>query len=253
MEFDPWLDNLPKYFAADGDIVMSHILTVLSSAFPDGEDYFVRSVEAVRDRIDDPQLRGDVEGFIGQESMHGREHRALNTRLAELGYLTGAMGSYVRKTYTLRKLIQTKKFNLAVTAALEHYTATLAETLLTDPRARAMIGDDGVRYLLMWHALEESEHKAVAFDVYKQVGGSELTRQVAMWLTHLTFVLETSIWTAISVANDPRGPTPPCPFGAQPGAVAPLTVRLPDTGAPPVSIPSPRVPSQRPRHERADR
>ena len=202
MEFDPWLDNLPKYFAADGDIVMSHILTVLSSAFPDGEDYFVRSVEAVRDRIDDPGLRGDVEGFIGQESMHGREHRALNTRLAELGYLTGAMGAYVRKTYTLRKLIQTKKFNLAVTAALEHYTATLAETLLTDPKARAMIGDDGVRYLLMWHALEESEHKAVAFDVYKQVGGSELTRQVAMWLTHLTFVLETSIWTAISVAHD---------------------------------------------------
>src|SRR5437870_4459684 len=60
MEFDACFDDLPKHFAAGGDIVMSHVLTVLSSLFPDGEEYFVRSVEAVRDRIDEPRLRGDV-------------------------------------------------------------------------------------------------------------------------------------------------------------------------------------------------
>ena len=204
MEFDPWLADLPKYFAADGDIVMSHVLTVLSSVFPDGEDYFVRSVEAARDGITDPQLREDVEGFVGQEEMHGREHRALNSRLAELGYPTREIGAYVQRITKFRERLQSKKFNLAVTAALEHYTATLAEMLLTDPNARAQIGYDGVRYLLMWHALEESEHKAVAFDVYKQAGGGELTRQAAMWMTHLTFLLETSIWTAISLAKDPE-------------------------------------------------
>src|SRR5438876_8018303 len=155
MEFDPWLDDLPDHFAADGDIVMSHVLAVLSSVFPDGEDYFVRSVEAVRDRIKDPKLRQDVEGFIGQESMHGREHRALNEPLAELGYPTRAIGTYVQRLTALRERFQSKKANLAVTAALEHYTASLAETLLNDPRARAEIGHDGVRYLLLWHALEE--------------------------------------------------------------------------------------------------
>src|SRR6266550_4730413 len=160
---------MSTHFAADNDIVTSHVLAVLSSVFPDGEDYFVRSVEAVRDRIEDPRLREDVDGFIGQESMHGREHRALNERLAEL----------------------------------EHYTATLAETLLTDPEARAELGHDGVRYLLVWHALEESEHKAVAFDVYKQTGGTERMRVATMWPVHVTFVLETSIWTVISLAMDP--------------------------------------------------
>src|SRR2546421_1966215 len=203
MEFDAWFDGMPRHFAADGDIVMSHILAVLSSVFPDGEDYFVRSVEAVRDRIDDPQLREDVEGFVGQESMHGREHRALNERLAELGYPTRAIGTYVRRLTAFRERLQNEKANLAVTAALEHYTATLAETLLTDPEARAEIGYDGVRYLLMWHALEESEHKAVAFDVYKRVGGSERMRVAMMWVVHLNFVLETSIWTLISLAMDP--------------------------------------------------
>ena len=203
MEFDAWFGDMPEHFAADGDIVTSHLLSVLSSVFPDGEDYFVRSVEAVCDRIEDPKLRQDTDGFIGQESMHGREHRALNERLAELGYPTRAIGTYVKKLTAFRERHQNEKANLAVTAALEHYTATLAETLLTEPEARAEIAHDGVRYLLMWHALEESEHKAVAFDVYKRVGGTERMRVAMMWLVHLNFVLETSIWTVISLAMDP--------------------------------------------------
>ena len=203
MEFDSWLERLPKYFAPDGDIVMSHVLSVLSSVFPDGEDYFVRSVSAVQDRIHEPELRRDVAGFIGQEEMHGREHRALNTKLAELGYPTEAIGRYVRRITEFRERFQGERANLAFTAALEHYTATLAETLLSHPEARDAVGYDGVKYLLMWHALEESEHKAVAFDVYKEMGGTERMRVLTMWITHLTFVLETSIWTAISLAMDP--------------------------------------------------
>lgn len=203
MEFEERFRDLPKHFAAESDVVMSHILAVLSSVFPDGEDYFVRSVEAALDDIDDPQLRREVEGFIGQESMHGREHRALNERLAELGYPTRAIGAYVRGLTSLRERFQGRRANLAYTSALEHYTATLAETLLGDPEARAVVGHQGVRELLMWHALEEAEHKSVAFDVFRQAGGTERMRVVIMWLTHLTFLLETSVWTIASLALDP--------------------------------------------------
>jgi uncharacterized protein len=202
MEFDEWVADLPKYFAANGDIVMSHILTVLSSTFPDGEDFFVRSVTAARDQITDPQLLADVDGFIGQEEMHGREHRVLNDRLAELGYPTVGIGKYVRGLYWVRERIQTKKVNLAFTAALEHYTATLAELLLTSEEARTAVGRPGARDVLTWHALEESEHKAVAFDVYQAVGGTERMRIVVMWLTHLLFIFETSVMAAISLARD---------------------------------------------------
>jgi len=202
MDFEASLDDLPKYFARDGDILGSHVLTVLSSVFPDGEDFFVRSVERVRDRIEDPQLQTDVEGFVGQESMHGREHRVLNERLAELGYPTRAIGKYIVKTLEWRERIQSEKFNLAVTAALEHYTATLAETILGNPEARDEVGHDGVRHLLMWHALEEAEHKSVAFDVYRAMGGTERMRKAAMWVVHLNFIFETGTWTIISVAQD---------------------------------------------------
>jgi predicted metal-dependent hydrolase len=202
MEFNTSFDDVPKHFAAGGDIVMSHILAVLSGVFPDGEDYFVRSVERARDQVTDPRLQRDVEGFVGQESMHGREHRVLNARLAELGYPTGAIGTYVRRLFATRERIDNLHLHLAFTAALEHYTATLAETLLTDADARAEVGHAGVRNLLLWHALEESEHKAVAFDVYQQTGGTERMRIVTMWLTHLLFIVETGTWTLISLSMD---------------------------------------------------
>src|SRR4051812_23143671 len=203
MEFDEWVAALPKYFAANGDVVMSHILTVLSSTFPDGEDFFVRSVKAARDQITDPKLLSDVDGFVGQEEMHGREHRVLNEHLAELGYPTRGISTYVRGLYWVRERIQTKRVNLAFTAALEHYTATLAELLLTSDAARDAIGSRGARDILLWHALEESEHKAVAFDVYQAMGGTERMRMVVMGLTHLLFIFETSVMALVSLAKDP--------------------------------------------------
>src|SRR3954467_12675413 len=203
MEFARWLGDVPRHFAGNGDLVLSHLLTVLSSVFPDGEAYFVRSVDAVRDRITEPRLRQEVEGFLGQETMHGREHAVFNDRLAELGYPVRPIGTYIRKLTWLRERFLNEMANLAVTAALEHYTATLAETLLGEPEARAAIGHDGARHLFLWHALEAAEHKAVAFDVYRHLGGTERMRIIAMWVIHLNFVLETSIWTVISLGLDP--------------------------------------------------
>jgi predicted metal-dependent hydrolase len=202
MEFDKWVADLPKYFAADGDVVMSHVLAVLSSTFPEGENFFVRSVAAARDDLTDPKLLKDVEGFIGQEQMHGREHQVLNDRLAEHGYPTRGIDAYVRGLYWVRERMQSRTVNLAFTAALEHYTATLAELLLTDEEARQAVGEPGARDILTWHALEESEHKAVAFDVYKAVGGGEFMRIFVMFLTDLLFIFETSVMGVISLAMD---------------------------------------------------
>ncbi len=200
-DFRDRVADLPKYFAG-GDVVMSHVLTTLSATFPDGEDFFVRSVAAVRHRITDPKLLADVDGFIGQEEMHGREHRVLNQRLAEHGYPTRGIGAYVRGLYWVRERIQSDKVNLAFTAALEHYTATLAELLLDDEEARRAVGRQGAGDMLLWHALEESEHKAVAFDVYKAMGGTERMRLTIMCLTHVLFLVETGVMGIISIAKD---------------------------------------------------
>ena len=84
LDFPP---TLPRHFVR-GDIAMSHVVSMLSSVFPEGEDFFVRTVRNYRDDITDPELRSQVAGFIGQEAMHGREHSGFNDRLARLGYPT---------------------------------------------------------------------------------------------------------------------------------------------------------------------
>ena len=102
----------------------------------------------------------------------------------------------------IRERLLPSTSNLAATAALEHFTATLAELILSDPEAREMIGDPAVTELFVWHALEESEHKAVAFDVYKAVGGSERLRVWTMKATRLGFVVGMSISVMLSVLGD---------------------------------------------------
>ena len=86
MSFEESLADVPRQFA--GDLVSSHVAAALSAVFPEGEDFFVRSVRRFREEITDPELKRQVAGFIGQEAMHGRQHRAFNDRLAELGYPT---------------------------------------------------------------------------------------------------------------------------------------------------------------------
>src|SRR3954452_13503064 len=131
ISFEESLQGLPKHFAADGDLILSHVAASLSAVFPDGEDFFVRSVRNFRDQITDAELKRQVAGFIGQEAMHGREHRTFNDRLDELGYPTKRFERMTKRGLALRERLLPPVSNLAATAALEHFTATLAELLLT--------------------------------------------------------------------------------------------------------------------------
>jgi hypothetical protein len=202
MDFQESMRDLPKHFAAGGDLIGSHLASSLSAVFPDGEDYFVRSVRHFRDQVTDPALKRQVAGFIGQESVHGREHRVFNDRLDQLGYPTKRLERITRFGLKARERILSPKSNLAATAALEHFTATLAELVLTSEEVRDLFGAEVVRDLFVWHALEESEHKAVAFDVYKAVGGSERLRVMTMNFFRFGFVIGMSLSVLVSMLGD---------------------------------------------------
>src|SRR5690606_1892341 len=119
----------PKYWWS-GDPFMSHFMNNLSPLFPYGEKFFVDSVRAVRDRVKDPQLQKDISAFIGQEAMHSKEHATYNDYAAEHGI------DLERRELRIQVLLEwvtrfsTKKRRVAVTCALEHFTATPAEQLL---------------------------------------------------------------------------------------------------------------------------
>jgi predicted metal-dependent hydrolase len=193
--------DLPTYFA-DGDLVASHLMAMLSSLFPEGEDFFVQSVRSYRDQITDPELKKQVGGFIGQEAIHGREHRRFNQRLGEQGYPTGFVDRSTKATMEYLASLAPRQVQLAVTAALEHYTATIAEVLLRDERAQALSSVPEVRQIFLWHAMEESEHKSVAFDVFQQVCGDETVRVRTMKVTTWVFLGALFGSSLISLAQD---------------------------------------------------
>jgi predicted metal-dependent hydrolase len=134
--------------------------------------------------------------------MHGREHRAFNDRLDQLGYPTKRVERITKWGLAVRERLLSAKSNLATTAALEHFTATLAEMILTDEEARRLLGHEEVKNLFVWHALEESEHKAVAFDVYKAVGGTERTRVITMNLITVGFLVGMTAQVLVSLLLD---------------------------------------------------
>ena len=177
----------PKYWW-NGQPFMTHFMNNLSSLFPYGEKFFVDSVRAVRERIQDPQLQKDVSAFIGQEAMHSKEHAAYNEYADEHGIDLETLELRIKVLLESISKVTTKKHQLAITCALEHFTATMAEQLLKREDLSSQMKSDKMYKLWMWHAIEENEHKAVAYDVYQQVYGGYFTRTAVMLLTTVIFL-----------------------------------------------------------------
>jgi predicted metal-dependent hydrolase len=175
---------IPRDWCAD-DAYATSFLNALSLLFPEGEKFFVDSVKKQREHA--PGLTEEIAGFIGQEAMHGKEHRAFNDLLVAHGYASAP--AIDRRLHRFLKLVRqalSPMSQLAATCALEHFTAMLAESLLQNRQMREEI-HPAIRSLWLWHALEEAEHKAVAFDVYLAAGGGYVRRAAIMLLTTAVF------------------------------------------------------------------
>lgn len=191
--FDP--ARVPRYWA-DRDPVLSHFLNALSLSFPDGEQFFVDSVRHFRDRIPDAERQKEISGFIGQEAMHSLEHRHFNDMLKAQGYeaLSNKAVSVAQYLIKMGQREYSPRTLLAMTAGLEHITAILAHAILSRPELLEKIHPD-VRPLWLWHAIEETEHKAVAFDLYEDVCGDYAMRVRAFLSGSLGLGIFASVFT----------------------------------------------------------
>lgn len=161
-----------------GDRVLTRNSDALHMLFPAGERFFVRSVRAFSKQVDDPVLKERMRGFIGQEATHGLEHQRAFALLERDGIEYQSFLDDYDAFVKRREAMASPLFNLAVTCALEHLTATLGAHSFSDPMMQT--AHPTMRALMLWHSAEEVEHKSVAFDVYDAVGGGYLTRIVAM-------------------------------------------------------------------------
>ncbi|MDP2228327.1 MAG: metal-dependent hydrolase [Moraxellaceae bacterium] len=166
MDF-PLPEGRPKFPFFGGNPLASSLFAVFSGIFPPGERFFVESVRRFRDQIEDETLKAEVSGFIGQEAIHGREHEHLNEWFTAQGYDMAMPDRMIRFSLgLLEKLSPTQQ--IACTNFMEHFTAHLAEQWLVHEEFRSSTDPEVIK-LWTWHAIEELEHKAVAFDVHAKV------------------------------------------------------------------------------------
>lgn len=147
----------------NGDPVATAFMNALSITFPKGEAYFIESVKACREGAP-PRLAAEIKAFTLQEVMHSREHVAFNKRVLEAGYDLAPLEAQVDEVLAFVRQ-RPPVVNLAATIALEHYTAIIAAMLLSDPRLLHGVEPEQAN-MWRWHAIEELEHKGVAYDTY---------------------------------------------------------------------------------------
>jgi predicted metal-dependent hydrolase len=143
------------------DPYATQLLNAFSCIFPGGERFFMKSVLRYQSKVTDPRLKREVRQFCGQEAVHG----------------------------------QPEMIQLALTAALEHFTAVMGNALLTSPKLLERMNPE-IRPLWIWHAIEEIEHKAVAYDVMIMVGGRYHHRVIGMFLAIFGLTTSTAVLMA---------------------------------------------------------
>lgn len=161
----------------DGDPVATAIMNTLSLTFPDGERLFIDAVRAYKDQLDG-KLAQDVKDFIAQEAIHSREHHLLNKVIDRTKYPVDRVDAAIRARIAFSREGGPMRMLIA-TICLEHFTAMLADmrALHTDMFSKT---DPEIERMWRWHAMEETEHKAVTYDVFMEVtkGWSPVKRYV---------------------------------------------------------------------------
>lgn len=175
----------PFYY--DNNSCISAMWVALSASFPAGEGEFIKSVKLFEGQISDPKLLGEMRDFAHQEAHHSLQHRQVNKMFDDLGYQTSRLNDFIKEKFKQREQTWSAEKRLARTVCAEHVTAVMAHHALTHPEHMAHF-PESFRKLFLWHAIEEIEHKSVAFDVYQAcVGDRKLLNKEYRSFTRFEF------------------------------------------------------------------
>ena len=170
----------------------SHIVNAASLAMPYLEPYLIQSMREARPKITDPVLQRDLDLYIIQEATHSKQHKKFNKTIGDAGYtsVTGiehTLAEDYKKLWAKRSL----RFNLAYAEGFESMALAVGHMLIEDREYLFGQSDSNVASLILWHFVEEIEHKNVAFDVFDHLYGSYFWRMVGLFYASAHIFLRT--------------------------------------------------------------
>lgn len=159
----------------------AHIVNSASLAMPFLEPYLIKSMRKARPLIKDSALREELDKYIKQEAMHYRRHKEFNDTLSQKGYSSvQSMENTLAEDYDALESKRSLRFNLAYAEGFEAMALAIGEMLIEDREYLFGDSDSAVASLVLWHFVEEIEHKNVAFDVFDHLYGSYFWRIIGL-------------------------------------------------------------------------
>jgi predicted metal-dependent hydrolase len=173
-------DETPTCWFAD-NLFLTHFMNAFSGILPQGEHFMIESVRASREQVRaDRELQKQISGFIGQEAYHSIAHERFNALLAARGFPIGRQEVFTAQVLQLVGDLP-DTYRMAVTGAVEHFTAMFGKLVLSHPEIIEAVHPT-LRPMFIWHALEELEHKAVAFDLCQASDGNYPRRVAGLFI-----------------------------------------------------------------------
>ncbi|NHB56666.1 metal-dependent hydrolase [Acinetobacter shaoyimingii] len=168
----------------------SYFINEINMILPAGEFWFCRLYNKVLPKITDEKLKEDVKAFIRQEAMHAQAHTSANKEyltvrnidvsrnLKVMDFLFTKMLADQPLGLNVPKVLehQWDLFRLGVIATVEHMTCVLGKYALYNKYWEKLGADPAMLDLVKWHGAEEIEHRTVAFDLYRHLGGGYIAR-----------------------------------------------------------------------------
>jgi predicted metal-dependent hydrolase len=146
--------------------LFGNTFTFLAIAF---ERYIVAATREAMPRITDPAIAEEADAFLRQEAQHARAHRLhANAMIAQY---PGLAETFAATNAAYDELLEreTLEFHLAYIANLEATFTPLFKMVFDNRRRLFEGGDERVGTLLLWHFVEEIEHRSSALRIHHHV------------------------------------------------------------------------------------
>ena len=145
----------------------SHMVNGASLTMPYLEPFLIKTAREALRQVKDPALEEDIRIFIGQEAQHYQNHRRYNDKMKANGYEELAQIEDEMEADFKRLQSKSLRWRVAYMAGFETMTMGITKWLVEDRSELFRGADASVVSFVLWHMVEETEHKTVAFDLYQ--------------------------------------------------------------------------------------
>lgn len=151
-----------------------------------GEELVIETARHHRDQIKDPILKQRLTSLIGQEAIHSKVHEEYNETMIPNNLPVQLYRFLAEQVFNNTFLKFPQPLKLSMMAGIEHFTAVFAQYAMTHQDIFNHSLDEKTRALWLWHMLEESEHKDIAYDTYQVLSSNYSLRILGFFIALIT-------------------------------------------------------------------